>query len=209
MPPKKTWRKWKKGAGLTKKQALSVKKIIGNRQEHKFYADTSLCDGAISSAGTLLDYSALITQGDGDTNRDGDKLNLNKVSIKGTLGVADSTNRMRIIFFRWNNLGTTPTTSYLLEGGANTASDILRPFRIDTKHFYKVVYDRTFNLSTYRPTIDFKATIYGRRLGTKRVTYLGGGTTGMNHLYCYLVSDSDAATHPNATMNVIQHFTDS
>lgn len=206
----KTKRRYRRRARNPRKRlATTVKRILGHQQEHKFYADTSLCDGAISSAGTLLNYSALISQGDTDTTRDGDKLNLTKVSFKGTLSVADSTNRMRIIFFRWNNLGTTPTTSYLLEGGSNTAADILRPFRIDTKHYYKIVYDRVFNLSTYRPTIDFKATIYGKRLGGKRVTYLGGGVTGMSHLYCYLVSDSDAATHPNATMNVIQHYTDS
>lgn len=186
----------------------TVKRLIGSTQEHKFY-QRHVAGSAISTTGAGEDLSAHIVQGDTDSMREGDNLTLTKVRMFGTIEVADTTNLMRVILFRYKPVAT-PTWAELLEGGTPALADIYRPYRKDTASLFHICYDRVFTLSTVsKPQVSFQKIIYGKKLGKKKVSYNGGGTTGADHLWLFILSDSGAVSHPTITYNVTQYYTDS
>lgn len=186
----------------------TVKRLIAGRVEKKFnmYEPGST---SVSSIGIGVDLSAQIAQGDTDTTRDGDEIYYKSIRFRGSVLVSDTTNLVRFILFRWKP-NSTPSWAALLEGGGPAASDVYRPFRKDYESNYHVVYDKLFTLNTtdsnYR---SFGASISGKKLGKKKCKYVAGGTTGIDHLWVFIISDSDAVSHPSINYNIISYYTDS
>jgi hypothetical protein len=168
-----------------------------------------ISSSTVSDTGIGINLSSSITQGDTDQTRDGDMINLTKVRLVCSGVYADTTNVMRIILFRWKP-NSTPTWAELLEGATPGASDWKRPHRKDTASNFHIMYDRTLNLSSAgQPQALVSKTLFGKSLGKKRLAFSGGGTSGTDHIWLFVISDSATASHPNFDYSVTTYFTDS
>lgn len=199
-------RKGRKVATVQKVRKI-VKSIVAHNTELKYF-DTAAAN-SVDYAGSFYDLTAL-AQGDTDVTRDGDKLTLRKLKAKLSISLGDTTNLFRIVYFRWkqNNISVTPTQSYFSNPYTNNINCTYAPQNWDTHDNFQILYDRTFTLNTYTHpqrliTVNLKLS------KLPKVAYDAGSTSGNNHIYLYLVSDSAAAVHPTVNMINRISFVDS
>lgn len=184
----------------------TVSRMISYRQEKKYKLSTF--NNTSDTTAVITDLNS-ISQGDGDSNRDGDTLYLTKFHIKGAVENADTTNVLRVLVFRWYE-DATPTAANVIEAYAGDGLDVFRPMRKDTSQQYHVLFDRNIATSTQGPGVTtFQKTVYGKALGRKVVKYKGATTSGNGKIYSLTVSDSSAATHPTLKFAALTNYTDS
>lgn len=148
---------------------------------------------SVSSTPNVVSLSD-VAQGDADTNRDGDQLSLTSIEFRGYIATGDTTNVLRFIIFQWypNDSFYPPTASDIL---LTAASGFISPYSHDGRFQFKILYDRSFSMSTnWQPYLTFHK--YVTKGFRRKIQYNAGGTTGVNKIYLLLVSDSSAAPHP-------------
>lgn len=207
-------RKFVRSRGLNRRQKTSVKRLIGNTQEKKHYLVTNASGISQSTVATITKLSAIpqSTTTSPDTERDGDRVTLKSMRFTATISNADTYNRFRVIFFRWNpDDSTAPTVGDILQNTAGNLLDVLLPTHLDKSSNFHIMSDRTYTTSTdaANSAIGIKKTFYGKRLGSKTIQYDAGATTGFRNIYMLTVSDSGAAGHPYIYYTSLLKFTDS
>jgi len=152
MATKKTFRRYKKKkAGdklVTRKQ---VKTLISRRSERKYHdwITTNYAVGGYASA--LVQCLSLIPQGNADYQRNGDKLEFNKLSIRFTI-VPQSASlekyyfRVMIIQVKDNVNSFTPTAANVLQHTSSNAQAIVSMPLWDNKGRIKVLFDHTYDV---------------------------------------------------------------
>lgn len=171
-----------------------VDRKIKKNTELKHF-DTSI-DTTYDFAGTMYDLSA-VAQGDIDNQRDGDKLTPKGLNFHYNASVADASNYIRVIIFHWkqNNISVSPTGSYLVSPFQSSVNAVLAPYNWDTRMNYKILKDFVIRLnSSDRTTAN--GHFYLSLKSLPKVAFDSGTTSGSNHIYMFVVSDSGAATHP-------------
>lgn len=196
--------------GLAKSAAKSVLgKYIRNQIEHKYLATNA--NYAPTYNGTLANLSA-ITQGDTDSNRDGDAAYLTSISYRYGVRVNTTAtyNTCRIILFRWN-ISTdlaAPTIAQILDnpGYSNTPQSNYVEDTQRQKRF-KILYDKTHTVATAGPYLISKKVHIKLR---SKLSFVAGGTDGRGHIYMLVLSgDSGAANPPQFEYGSKLNFTDS
>lgn len=168
--------------------------------------DTSY-DSTVASTGvfTLLNG---IAQGDAEGTRDGNKVVVKSVQIKGAAVTADAYNQMRCIIFTDNQPNSAaPALGDILESTGNPINSF---FRTTTRKRFRILYDRTVDMDTDDPISQFPNFYRKMYLSTQYST--SGNTIAAitrNSLYMLLVSDSDAVTHPAAEIYARIRYVDS
>lgn len=190
----------------SKQFARKVRKVMQSVQEKKYWPYTS--NISVSSAGYLL-HLTNIAQGDSDTTRDGDALNLKSILINLSAAAGDTYNIMRYTIFQWlpsSSLSVaTPTLGDIYQ---DTTTPVISTFAHDSRKNYRILYDTSFTVDTDFPNKVKHIRIYGKKL-IRQVQYVGGTVVGNNNVYMWAVSDSGAATHPSVTYVGKTNFTDS
>lgn len=207
-------RTFRGGRKLNDRQKTQVKRLIGTRQETKFYSST-LVSAAVSSSATLYDVTNP-GQGDTDQTRDGDRLYAKKLYVRMSLTVAtgDVTNLVRIIWFQWFPSTTTlaPTVSDILLLGPSGAADVYSHYSHDRRQMFSILYDKVFTLSgsaTIVTTSSQKRMTYILHPKRKQMQFDNGASTGTNHIWLMTISDSSAVSHPQIVSAQKFMFTDS
>lgn len=204
---------------LNTRQKAEIRKIakrqVGLKQELKYFLINTY-DYAISTTPSLFQLSA-IPQGDTDTTRDGDRLELSKISLRGQVYCTDVTNIMRFIVFQFRP-SAVPVASQILQIGPSGAIDVWSNYNHDTRQEYKILYDKTFTMqgngaAATSPFTDSSYQHFQRKITNnnfnKNLQYIGGGTGGTNQIYYIAVSDSNLAAHPTITFQAYFNFKDS
>lgn len=181
-----------------------VRDIVRVAQEYKFF-DSKVYATAISNTGSQYALSA-VPQGDTDSTRDGDQINLHSIELKveaylqGTGGTNDFTNQVRLILYQWHPMstGSQPTVADILQDSASVAqSPTMSNYKWDNRKDYTIVLDRTCNLSGNGPSDEG---YYFKKLwkvpGMPAHFSNGSTTLQSNGLFLYIASDSLVATHP-------------
>lgn len=198
--------------GRTKYATKSdVNKMIRQRQEKKY--------NVISNTVTHVSYDSysmiLLTNpgaGTGDTQRIGDSIDV--TYLQGRMLVAAASGnitRFRAIVFQWLD-DTTPTASSLLSGGG-AYHDYLEPYAHDTRRQFRVLWDKSFSLSTNTDYADglmnermLKFELNIGRLASKRrcvqrVQFGGSATQG--GIYLFMTSDQNNLSTNGPSVNYI------
>lgn len=181
-----------------------VKSMVGSKAEHKYYG---------VSNNTTVDSSGVVyplfrpTQGDNDSSRDGDAVELAASEFHYAVGAADATNLMRIIVFKWSET-TVPQPQDVIQSsylGGVTAP--LAPINWDNRSKIKVYHNRltTMTVSTASQVQSFD--IYYKPVGKPQWTQ-GSDTDGNNQIYVFAISDSSAGSHPNFEFGSLVSYTD-
>lgn len=205
---------------LSDKQQKDVKAIVNNtlreNVELKYYDGSPTYQYPISVTAVIFPLS-VPAQGDGDTQRDGDRIKLKKIHIRGNLVYSsDVTNIVRVIWFQWKP-NTTPTAAGLLLNGPSGFIDVHSEYSHDFRQQFNILKDKTYKLignglaATSPLTSDsvqlFKFTI-SKGFNTQ-LQYAAGGVTGTNLIYYLAISDSSVISHPALTFNAKVMYTDS
>lgn len=211
----------RKGRRLNKRQARQVKNIIGRRQEHKYY--DSYTDAQPLTTTPLIYQISTIAQGDTDISRDGDRLMLSSVHVRGNIEYDLGTpfTYVRLIFFQWKPLSNALQTD-ILAPGANTVNiDETSHYNWDRRQLFRILWDRTFvligngtqdtsngenNPLTTKSVYSFNRRLYPK---LKQLQYSAGGTTGTNQIWYLAYSTYSGSNTPQITMTCRHTFTDS
>lgn len=196
---KKGGRKGKHGKRLATEQY--VKKQIHKDDETKYFdATTSAGIGlydTVSTAGTLYELS-IPTQGAGDSNRIGDKLELRGLRLRLAFQPGDSVNLLRMIIFQYRGNSTlhTPAINEVIQSIYVGVDSPLAPFTHDYKNQFGILYDKTYALSSAATPLIVINKKIKLKYAKKQVAFTAASTNGSNKLYMILVSDSSAIPHP-------------
>jgi hypothetical protein len=182
----------------SKNQSLVTKNEVRSLIKGAFESHTEKKWWPLLNGGVTVDYTGNIygltdvPQGDLDTTRDGDSINLESIKLGIELICGDATNIVRFIMFRWKP-NTTPAAADIWQAVASNVAPLYQPLH-DNMQEYDILVDKLYTLHSYQPVVtdmiiyDFK---------NPKVQYVSGTTTGSNKIYMYFVSDSGAATHPS------------
>lgn len=194
-----------KGSKLNKRQTRQVKRIVGNNIESKVADSTILT--TFDAAGTFIVLSKP-AQGDAYNERSGDVIKAQRLTWRLQTTVADNTNIVRVIIFKWNldNNITGPSTTAVLET-LNVLAYV--DYQALQQSKVQILHDRTYALSTEaRPNMILTGSLYGKKLGKKKIGFNQGATTGIGHYYMMVISDSVASPHPGISGFFRLTFTD-
>lgn len=178
---------------LNNRQKTQVKRLIGRRIESKVNDSNVL--QTVDASGTNIQRLAMPTVGDAYNERSGDVITLEKLQWRLNAAAGDTTNTLRMIIFRWLNDSqiSTPTVSDILEANNSLA---FVDYQSDQQKM-QVLFDRTYALSAQGvPNRIITGSLYGRKLGRKKLTFNQGLTTGVDQIFVYYQSDSVAIPHP-------------
>lgn len=208
--PRKPFVLGRKRKSAKKKVATKqyVKNMLNKVQEIKYYDEADTI--AISTTGSVVCVSDM-AQGDTDITRDGDKIILKSMQLRGTMAyaAADVNNLIRIIVFQWFPVDTAadPSAAAILQQTGTFG--IVSPYNHDQRNQFHILADRTFLLnSASYPYKGWKMNIPFKYV-KKQATFLAGGVYGANHLHILFISDSSAVSDPSVSFYSRVYYTDS
>jgi len=149
---------------------------------------------AASSAPSFVDV-ATIGQGVTSGTRNGDTIKLKHLRISLACIVADATNLVRVVIFRWkmNNTSDVPSPSEIFQDPTATTRILLSPFVVTKPSRFTILLDKLYNLdSLAHPQIIDTINMRMNSL----VSFDTGTSTGRDHIYLCFMSDSTAIAHP-------------
>jgi len=180
-----------------------IKSVMQAEVEDKYFLFNSL-PTAVDFNGTTQDL-LLVPQGITDSTRIGDEIRLTSISLELQVIGVDATNLMRVIIFKWRP-STVASVAAILPFALASANAPLSPYSRDRSVDYKVYFDRTFALST---ATNVSQVVKFHNIPVKGLCqYQSGTTTGTNHLYLLVISDSGAAPNPSINYMTRVNFTD-
>jgi hypothetical protein len=191
----------------------TVKKLISSNLEHKFFDSKAYAQAATTTP--TQDALSAIPQGDGDSQRDGDAINLVKLWFKfecylqGTGGTNDFTDQVRLIFYRWHPMSAAahPVPADVLIDLSVAQSATMSAYGWDNRKDFTILYDHTFALSGNGPS-DLN-TMGEINLGNIQSHFLSASTTlASNQIFAMVMSDSLVATHPDYNLYTRVIYTD-
>jgi len=204
------------GPTLSGAALKQVRQILTAGKEMKFF-DSKEYQQAATSTPTQLALSA-VPQGDTDSQRDGDQINLRSLWIKfetylqGTGGTNDFTDQVRLMVYRWHPMstGSAPVPASVLQDLSVAQSATMTPWTWDNRKDYTVVLDKTFNLSGNGPSdIGYTVKFNWKEPGIASHFSSGSTTLQTNGLFAMIASDSLVATHPTFNFYSRLEYTDS
>jgi len=193
-------------AKIKKLVKTQVQSMIRSRQELKSF-DTGLAQ-TVSSTGNVIKLTT-IPQGDTDSTRDGDQINITKLEgvVVGTCST-DTTNILRCTIIRWNGDDTTdaPTIAKVYQTSASPFISALVRDNLRS-NYMSVVQDDILCVGATSPQIEKSR--YSHKWKALKCNYESGTNTGVGQLYAIVSSDSTAVAHPSLTCMWRVYYTDS
>lgn len=201
---------------MPRKQPVKSKKLPPGQEKHvkllikaettktldKRYFDIN--QSALACSGTAVGYYDLLTgiiRGDTIDDFASDTLRIEHLDIRFHLAHYDSSNSIRIMIFQWKS--TSPSVTSIIESESITSGLVyLGPYEKDWMGYMDVLYDKTFDSTTYT---DSSIT---RRFQCKPkllVRFTESGVLNKNGVYIAYMSDSAAAPHP--TLDFVSRIT--
>jgi len=180
-----------------KKVALPVKRYVKRAikaQEETKVFDTYIAQNP-SDAGILTDLSS-VTAGVGYSQRVGQKIQPFGIRLRLYSKLADTTNAVRYILFRWKGDDTVdaPTLARII-----FSTNLAAPYTWQNmlnepeQQNFRVLMDKSILINAVAKP-DHYFTRFFKLKGT--IQYDTGVTTGKNHLYLLSITDSGAVSHP-------------
>lgn len=211
MPYLRTKRRFRKKSykGYSKKSSLVTKNYLKNylnkNVEFKYYDHDE--STTVDSSGAVYSLTD-IPQGDTDITRDGDKLILKNVQLRGTISLADASNAVRIIVFQWHPLDSAsiPAVSAIIQYIGTYG--IVSPYHHDGRTQFTVLSDKTYLVNNVSmPYMVFRQRV-PLKYAKKQVAYTAGGSFGYNKIMYLAITDSGTTAHPLVSTQSRVYFTD-
>jgi len=179
-----------KNKPVTKNQVKQM--IKSNSATTANYAD-GIVNSTSTITGTYTDLTNL-NSGVGQNLRNGSSILLTSIRLSWSLTIADTTNIVRIVIFRWfpSNTVDVPQDTELFYGGSSSFR-FCSPFQAVKPSRFKILYDKIHTLDVAHV---INAGIMKMKLNFE-VGYDNTVTTGTSHLYLCVISDSGGVPNPS------------
>jgi len=191
---------------LNTTQKRQIKRMIVQKEEMKFFRA-----GLNTTTSNVPVVSSLsnISQGDGSEERIGNVITPIEMKLRLDLIIADSTNIIRFVIFRWNDSDTTaPVAGDIFAAGLSGGVDTSSFYNDENKDRYRIMYDRTFVGSNTADSIR-QFTTKTIKL-SKQIRYTSDAVvTGTGKYYQLNMSDSAVVTHPTLIWYTQTKYSDS
>lgn len=185
---------------------VAQQEIAKNEQtevEKKFWDKEVASATSISSSG-FVTHLTNVAPGDDYNDRIGIMIKAVSLQFRMLLTVADTTNIVRIIIFRWFR-ATTPTTALVLEqlptGGAISPLSMIN---VENRRVVQIMYDNLFPLDSDDPIKVDKA-FFKKNM---KISFAPDDSVDLGHIYFLAISDSVAVSHPTVHANFRLRYTD-
>jgi len=189
---------------LSEPQCKLIQSMIEANIEER-YLDFPDNGRAASNAAVIVSPPAL-TQGDAQGQRDGDHIQWSRAELNVNFTGSDNTNVIRFIIFQWrvNSFLSTPTTGTILSLGPTGAVDILSLHNYATRKNYHILHDEavTLCLNGSNNVVQKHILLARSKFLPEKVEFNPGVSSGINLVYCLVVSDSLAVAHPIQNLNL-------
>lgn len=170
-----------------------VKKEISKTVETK-YVNVNVVSSVTTTP--VISFLNTVAQGTTDQTRVGDVIKITSIWMRFLLTVGDTIQFVRLILFQWHP-GTTPVAGDILQDTSNPTNS---PYNVDAKPSYRILWDRTFPMSTTGDTA-VRVITYNFRKAIRKTTFFAGSSTSAQE-NLYLFSASDSGIGPNPTLNL-------
>lgn len=171
-----------------------VKRLIKRNEEMKY----AIIDASYNATTTPGLYCLTNTsQGDSGGTHIGDESVMKNLELRFIASVADATNSVRVILFRWK-----PNIGYVVPGAgsilkdANSPSNLTSLYQEDGEDQYQIMYDELFLLAAAGGNPE-QISRRIRRNFNIRCDFLTSTSNSSNMIYLMLISDSSTTTHPS------------
>lgn len=191
---------------IKKEMKKIAKRAVNNAIETKYHdrLDTALLP---SDSPSLLNCT-IISTGDSDVTRDGDKITGMDIEVRLSIqqnASATGPTNCRIIYFQWFDFNTSPSSGDILQYVGSGDQMLISPYNHDKKSQYRILIDRRIEL----PVIDQDNTIvnYTKKVKLKqtKLEFLGGGTAARWGVWCLYLSDyANASPHKPLMKHVVR-----
>ena len=134
-----------------------------------------------------------------------------KLQVQFGAVFADGTNFCRFIICRWrdNDGAAAPVINDIMNVAVPGPLGQLNWTNINSGRL-KIIYDRLFALNQNGDgSKAWKVTLYGKRLGKKKIVQNPGAQSGVDQFYTLTLSDSNVVPHPFMGLDCRLSFTDS
>lgn len=195
-----------KGVALTPAQKREVKKLVSHVPELK-WADLGLNAITVSNA-PLVNALSLIPQGQSSSQRIGDSVHIDHLSIRYRVRYGDSNQYIRVIIFQWHP-SSTPTAADILANGVSGGIDNTSFYQQNTKQLYSIIHDAEYDILQAGDSFAHSYHADLRRGFQKTMVASNtAGTTSTNKIYSLLWSDSSVVPHPDIILNLRTFYRD-
>lgn len=185
---------------LSSVQRAQVARLIRNKEELKVF-QAGIQNESIGIASGSVSSLANIVQGVATDGRIGDEIAYRYLKARFTIVMADATQIVRVIFFKWhdNTSYSAPTYAKILKADVSGIVTPLSFYNDNEKQSYSIIYDQVFTGTngTSNPLLIQHRELKFPVKGKARYT-ADAGTDGTNKLYRLMISDS--AGPPNPTV---------
>lgn len=149
------------------------------------------------------------SQGDNGGTHVGDESVMKNLELRMLISVADATNSVRVVLFRWKpNIGYVAPGAGSILKDATTLGNLTSCYLEDGEDQYQVMYDELFLLAAAGGNPE-QVSRNIKRTFNLRCDFTTGTSNSSNMLYLMLISDSAAVTHPKVQFMSKIGFTDS
>lgn len=165
----------------------------------------------VDTAGSFHDLTA-IPQGDADVQRDGDKLTISSIMIRGEISAGDIPyNNLRIVFFQFERASQLPDINTIFQTTAFPSRPHLWFYNIDQfrmRKGMKIISDRVYKTRSYDGTNIQSVTFYKKIKKRVNVQYFNQTTISGQQIYMLCLSDSFLGPHPTLNLHTRINYCD-
>ena len=166
---------------------------------------------SVSTAGSLHNLTA-IPVGDTDVTRDGDKLTISSIMIRGEVSAGDVPyNHLRIVFFTFNTTAQQPAVVTLFNTAAFPNSPHLWFYDIDqfrSRKGMKILSDRVYKTRSYDGQNIHSVTFYKKIKRRINVQYFNQSIVSGQSIFMLCLSDSNVLPHPSLNLHTRINYCD-
>lgn len=145
---------------------------------------------SVDTTGTVISNLTTLSQGADKDNRNGSRVFPRAMYANFAIAGADTTNQIRIIFFRWQD-DDTPGVSTILHD-----SDVNSFYNTDHAGKFNILFDKLYAVTTSGSQLVLEKFYIKLK---QAITWNASDGKEMGHIYMLLISDSSAATHPTVS----------
>lgn len=182
----------------TKSRPMKRRRTTRSPQLYRTVIDYKVTDSTysttVSDAGAVVSLLGNLTRGDNYIdNFEGGRITPASLEFRVSGTPGDATNVLRVILFQWFD-STTPAAAGVLQ--LTGAYGVFSPKYLSNRDNINVLADRTWTMDTYNPVFFERIYIKGKKM-TNVEFPTGAVTAQKGGIYCLMISDSAAATHPS------------
>lgn len=192
-----------------------VQRVVAKTREAR-YDETGLTSTEAAYDSPIMEDLTTPAQGDGITQRSGEKIKPISVEYRFRVVNAETTNQVfRAIIFQWKQ-DDVPTLTQVItaDGSAATSSTVYKSYNREENTSYRILYDSGPLLlgGSAQEALSTEMIIAGKakpKSGITPVNFIGSGVTGTGKIYFLAFSDAaDAADSITVAGNFMLNFYD-